>query len=77
MNNTKLVFKDKIIYSNSISSAIYETDCIVIMTPWKEYTKLVNSDFKNMKKKLVIDTRRMFSKKKMNIDYIALGIGGN
>ena len=47
------------------------------MTPWKEYTKLVNSDFKNMKKKLVIDTRRMFSKKKMNIDYIALGIGGN
>ena len=77
MNNTKLVFKDKIIYSNSISSAIYETDCIVIMTPWKEYTKLVNSDFKNMKKKLVIDTRRMFSKKKMKFDYIALGIGEN
>ena len=47
------------------------------MTPWREYTKLKNNDFKNMKKKLVIDTRRIFSEKKMSVDYIALGIGGD
>ena len=77
ITNTKLISKDKIIYSDSISTIIDKADCIVIMTPWKEYTKLVSNDFKNMKKKLVIDTRRIFSKKKMNIDYIALGIGDN
>jgi len=75
--NTKLIFKDKIIYSNSISNVINNSDCIVIMTPWREYTKLKNDDFNNMKKKLVIDTRRLFSKKKMKIDYIALGVGGD
>ena len=77
MNNAKLIFKNKITYSKSISDTINDTDCIIIMTPWREYTKLKNNDFKNMKKKLVIDTRRIFSKKKMNIDYIALGIGGD
>ena len=77
MNNTKLIFKNKITYSKSISDTINDTDCIIIMTPWREYTKLKNNDFKNMKKKLVIDTRRIFSKKKINIDYIALGIGGD
>jgi UDP-glucose 6-dehydrogenase len=45
------------------------------MTPWKQFTKLKNSDFKNMKRKLVIDTRRILRQQNLNIDYHALGIG--
>jgi hypothetical protein len=47
------------------------------MTPWKVYTKLNSNDFQKMKKKLVIDTRRILSGKNLNVDYLAIGLGLN
>ena len=47
------------------------------MTPWKVYTKLTNNDFQKMKKKLVIDTRRILSRKNLNVEYLAIGLGLN
>ena len=45
------------------------------MTPWKVYSKLKSSNFKNMKRKLIIDTRRILSGKNLNVEYFALGMG--
>ena len=45
------------------------------MTQWKQYEKLNNNQFKNMKRKFVIDSRRMLSDKQLDVDYFAIGLG--
>jgi len=75
IKNTKAVFGNKISYSKSLSEALENSDCVVIMTPWKQYGKLNNVDFQVMKNTLIIDTRRMLTKKKLNAKYHAVGLG--
>tara|TARA_B100000029_G_scaffold126007_1_gene119641 strand:- start:13 stop:1323 length:1311 start_codon:yes stop_codon:yes gene_type:complete len=75
LENTKNVFKNKINYAKSISDAIFGSQCVIIMTQWKQYEKLVNNDFKRMKKKLIIDSRRMLAEKQLDADYYAIGLG--
>ena len=75
MENTKNVFKNKINYAKSISDAILGSQCVIIMTQWKQYEKLTNNDFKQMKKKLIIDCRRMLAEKQLDVDYYAIGLG--
>jgi len=75
MKNTESIFKNKITYADSLSKSLDNCHCVVIMTPWKIYTKLKNNSFKNMKRKLIIDTRRILSRKNLNAEYFALGMG--
>ena len=75
IENTKNVFKNKIDYAKSISDAILGSQCVIIMTQWKQYEKLTNNDFKQMKKKLIIDCRRMLAEKQLDVDYYAIGLG--
>ena len=75
IENTKTVFKDKILYANSIREALKDSQCVVIMTPWNQYGMLSNDDFQQMKRKIVIDTRRILNYKNLNIEYNAIGIG--
>ena len=75
IENTKNVFKSKINYAKSISDAILGSQCVIIMTQWKQYEKLTNNDFKQMKKKLIIDCRRMLAEKQLDADYYAIGLG--
>jgi len=75
IENTKNMFKNKINYAKSIPDAILGSQCIIIMTQWKQYEKLTNKDFKQMKKKMIIDCRRMLSEKQLDVDYYAIGLG--
>jgi len=75
--NVERIFMNKITYANSLSEALQNSQCVVIMTPWKVYTKLNSNDFQKMKKKLVIDTRRILSGKNLNVEYLAIGLGLN
>ena len=75
IENTRNVFKNKINYAKSISDAIVGSQCVIIMTQWKQYEKLTNNDFKQMKKKLIIDCRRMLAEKQLDVDYYAIGLG--
>ena len=75
IENTKNVFKNKIDYAKSISDAILGSQCVIIMTQWKQYEKLTNNDFRQMKKKLIIDCRRMLAEKQLDADYYAIGLG--
>ena len=75
IKNTENMFKDKINYAESVSDAINGSQCVIIMTGWKQYEKLSNNDFKRMKKKIVIDCRRILAKKNLDVEYFAIGIG--
>ena len=52
IENTRNIFKNKINYAKSISDAILGSQCVIIMTQWKQYEKLSNNEFKKMKNKL-------------------------
>jgi UDPglucose 6-dehydrogenase len=77
MKNTESIFKNKIIYADSLLKSLDNCHCVVIMTPCKIYKKLKNNNFKNMKRKIIIDTRRILSGKNLNAEYFALGLGTN
>ncbi len=75
MENTKRVFGNKIRYGRTVADALSKSQCVIIMTQWKQYEKLNNNQFKNMKRKFVIDSRRMLSDKQLDVDYFAIGLG--
>jgi UDPglucose 6-dehydrogenase len=75
MKNTKRIFGDKINYAKTVKNALSKSQCVIIMTQWKQYEKLNNNEFKNMTKKFVIDCRRVLVKKQLDVDYFAIGLG--
>ena len=75
IENTKRIFEDKIKYAKTIKDALSKSQCVIIMTQWKQYEKLNNNEFKYMTKKFVIDCRRMLLGKQLDIDYYAIGLG--
>ena len=75
IDNTKKIFGTKIIYKNSVSEALERSECVIFMTYWKEFENIDNRKIKHMKRKLIIDCRRIFAEKNMCKEYFALGIG--
>jgi len=75
IENTKAIFNSKIRYAHSIKIALHGSDCAIIITAWRQYEKLSDNDFKFMKKRIIIDCRRILAKKKLNVEYYAVGIG--
>ena len=75
IDNTKKIFGTKIIYKNSVSEALEKSECVIFMTYWKEFENIDNRTIKHMKRKLIIDCRRIFADKNMGKEYFALGIG--
>lgn len=77
IENTRSIFGTKIHYASSIKDAIKGSYCVIIMTAWRQYADLDDKDFKFMKKRLVVDSRRLLVKKNLTTNYYALGIGSN
>ncbi len=75
IENTRKLIGDKISYTKSVSEALKDSECVVIMTPWRQYTKLNNKDLQLMKNKMIVDTRRLLTKKKLDAKYYATGLG--
>jgi len=75
IENTKKIFHDKISYLLDPIKAIPNSDCIVVLTPWKLYANIPQTEFLKMKNPLIIDTRRMLGITNKKINYISLGIG--
>lgn len=74
IDNTKRVFGDKISYSDSTYNALEDSECGIIVTPWKEYSKLNEKHLKIMKKRIIVDSRRMLNPN-LNMYYYPIGIG--
>lgn len=74
IDNTRKIFNNKINYASSINDSLKNSHCAIIMTAWKQFRKLNAKSFENMKRKLVVDTRRILEKNS-NVEYYAFGIG--
>ncbi len=77
LENTKAVFDDRIVYQKSIRDAVKKADCVIISTPWKQYKHFSERELELMKKRIIIDCRRLLSGRKLNADYHAIGVGKN
>ena len=75
IKNTKKIFGEKILYATSISDALNKSQCVIIMTHWKQYDTLNNNSIKRMNEKNIIDCRRVLVKKELDAKYYAIGIG--
>jgi UDPglucose 6-dehydrogenase len=52
---------ERLIYTDSVKSALKDANACIIQSDWDEFKKLTVDDFKLMKKPVVIDGRRTFS----------------
>ena len=75
IKNTKKIFGEKIRYANSIPNSLKNSQCMIIMVHWKQFEKINNNTINQMKKKFIIDCRRVLSEKQLNSEYHAIGIG--
>ena len=73
MENVKKYSKIK--FADSISEVLKNSYCGGMMTSWAEYPKITNKDLKNMKKRIIIDSRRILKSSKLDCVYNAIGIG--
>jgi len=75
IETTRKIFHDNAKYENSVTSALKNCQCAVIMTKWKEYERINNQTIKHMAKKIIIDSRRILSDKNLDAKYYAVGLG--
>ena len=75
MMNTMKIFEGKIVYAKSITDALNKSQCAIMMIHWKQFEALNNNSIKHMKRKFIIDCRRILSKKELDAEYYATGIG--
>ena len=76
-DNVRDIFGRSISYASNSESCIKGSECCIIVTEWKEFKNIKPKDFTRlMKRPLIIDCRRIFSKKKFNkLEYHAIGLG--
>ena len=75
IENARKIFHSKVKYLKSVSAAVKDCKCAIIMTAWDEYEKINNETIKHMKTKFIIDTRRIISNKNLHAKYFAIGLG--
>tara|TARA_B100001971_G_scaffold152477_1_gene141716 strand:- start:95 stop:865 length:771 start_codon:yes stop_codon:yes gene_type:complete len=75
LDNARKIFHSNAKYTTTISSALKNCQCAIIMTQWKEYEKIDNKTIKYMNKKFIIDSRRILSNKNLDAKYYAIGLG--
>ena len=74
--NIKKIFKDTVVFVNRALDVLRESDCLVILTEWKEFLKHKPNDFKILKDKVVFDGRNCFKPidmKNNGIKYFTVG----
>ena len=75
IKNTKNIFDENIKYGKSIKDSLKNSQCVIIMVHWKQFEALNNDLIRLMKRKFIIDCRRVLAKKQPNGEYFAIGIG--
>jgi len=64
MENARNLFPD-IDYPESVKSALKGSDACLILTEWDEFRKLEDKDFKTMRKKVIIEGRKVLDTSKV------------
>ena len=74
--NIKDIFGDKITFAACADDVLANSDCLVILTEWKEFLKYNPQDFKMLKDKVVFDGRNCFEPEHMQaagVKYFCVG----
>ena len=71
LENTKKLFKNSVKYCNSIYECSKSSDCLIIMNEDDRFKKITKRDISDMRRKFILDTRRIL--KISDIEYVALG----
>jgi UDPglucose 6-dehydrogenase len=68
---------DTVEYAASVESCLHGADLCIIATAWDEFRRLTPADFEVMKRKAVIDGRRVFDPRHFvgSMDFAAVGLG--
>lgn len=64
MNNMKRLFRN-IHYASNAIDALKNSDACLLLTEWPEFKKLSDKDFTVMKKKIIIEGRKILDKRKV------------
>ena len=67
------VFGDEVKYAKSSSECIEKSQIVVIVTPWKEFSKINSKNLRN-KKLVILDCWGILKDKNLNIKYLGRGI---
>ncbi len=75
--NTKKILSGSIDFAQDARSAIKDADCCIIMTEWKEFSKLKAKDFKaRMRTPNLVDARRIYNPEELEeLNFQGIGIG--
>ena len=63
LENARKIFHNNTKYAKSISSALKDCQCAIIMTQWKDYERINNKTIKHMAKKFRIESDTLGTKK--------------
>jgi len=76
LNNAKTIFEDKVSYVSNAEKALRNADACIIVTEWPEYAS--GKLYQHMRKKLIIDGRRVLDPKDLpsGFSYHAIGLSG-
>lgn len=74
-NFSKLLDNREIGYADSIEDALVDADACIIQNDWEEFKELRSEDFDGMKKKVVLDGRRILDEERLEegITYLSVG----
>jgi len=75
MKNTSNIFGGKIVCAKSVTDALNKSQCVILITEWKQFEGLNNNSIKHMSKKFIIDCRRILVEKELDAEYHAIGVG--
>jgi UDPglucose 6-dehydrogenase len=75
MKNTSNIFGKKIVCAKSVTDALNKSQCVILITEWKQFERLNNNSIKHMSKKFIIDCRRILVEKELDAEYHAIGVG--
>ena len=76
LQNFRKIFGNKLSYHVQIQDCLKNSDCCIIMTDCDEFKLLNKNDFQKMKRRNVLDTRRILNYNNLEgVNYKALGIG--
>lgn len=78
MENTRKVLRDRVTYSRSAKESLKGADVCLILTEWKEFSRLTPGVFsKLMRRPLIYDARRILESRKLgkSVQYHAIGLG--
>ena len=78
VHNAKKVLKNTVEYASSSSDCLKGADCCVVVTEWGEFKKIKPETLKKMRRRNIVDSRRIWSAgvmRKNGFKYYGVGLG--